>query len=137
VGLVTILTGLACSIPSILTFPYGTFLGSKQEGDILQSFYGFFTDAIYINLIEIAQLVVLDRILLILLLLAFYYAFKNRKSAFSQLLLITSLGAISINSLVGVAGVNFRYLLPILPFAILVILDSDFVASIKESLSKP
>jgi len=137
VGLVTILTGLACSIPSILSFPYGTFLGSKQEGNILQSFYGFFTDAIYINLIEIAQLVVLDRILLILLLLAFYYAFKNRKSAFSQLLLITSLGAISINSLVGVAGVNFRYLLPILPFAILVILDSDFVASIKESLSKP
>jgi hypothetical protein len=136
VGLVTILTGLACSIPSILTFPFGKFFGSKQEGDILQSFYGFFTNAIYVNLIEIIQLIVLDRTLLIILLVAFFCSFKLSNDLFSHLLFVSTFGGLLINSLVGVAGVNFRYLLPILPFASLVIFRSNLATSIEESLKK-
>ena len=136
VGLITILTGLACSIPSILTFPYGKFLGSKQEGDILPSIYGFFSNAIYVNLIEIAQLVVLDRTLLIILLFSCYCGFKSRDEIFGHLCLVTFCGGVLINSLVGVAGVNFRYLLPVLPFAILVIIRSNLATTIEESLKK-
>ncbi len=134
VGLVTILISLACSVPSILTFPYGKFLSSKQDGDILQSFYGFFTNVIYLNLIEIIQLIVLDRALLIILFVSFYCSFKTSKDSFSHLLFVSTFGGLLINSLVGVAGVNFRYMLPILPFASLVILRSNLASSIEKLL---
>lgn len=136
-GFVTILTSLSCSVPSLITFPYDKFLKSKQDSNLLESFFKFFGDALYVNAIEIAQLVVLDRILLIILVIALYCAFKFIHETFSLLFLLSTLGAISINSLVGVAGVNFRYLLPILPFATLVILRSNFATTIEESLPKP
>jgi hypothetical protein len=135
-GISTILTSLTCSIPSLLTFPYDQFFNSKQDGNLLKSLFKFFGDSLHVNAIEIAQLVVLDRILLIILLLASYYAFKFRLETNSLLFILSTFGALSINSLVGVAGVNFRYLLPILPFAALVILRSNFVFKIEESLPK-
>ena len=135
-GFVTTLTSLTCSVPSLLTFPYNEFFNSKQDGNLLESLLKFFGKALYINAVEIAQLVVLDRILLIIVLIALYCAFKFRHETYSHLFLLSTFGAVSINSLVGVAGVNFRYLLPILPFATLVILRSNFVAIIKESLPK-
>ena len=136
VGLVTVLTGLTCSIPSIITFPYEQFFSSKQEGSILQSFFGFFSNAIYVNLIEIVQFIVLDRTLLIILLISFYCAFKFRYEIFTHIFLLTTFGAVLINSLVGVSGVNFRYFLPVLPFATIMILRTNFVTSIEELLSK-
>jgi len=136
VGLVTILTSLACSIPSMLTFPYGEFLDSKQEGDILPSIFGFFSNAIYVNLIEIAQLVVLDRTLLIILLFSLYCGLKFRDEIFRDLCLVTLCGGVLVNSLVGVVGVNFRYLLPVLPFAILIIIRSNLATATEESLEK-
>jgi hypothetical protein len=135
-GFITILTSLTCSVPSLLTFPYDQFLNSKQDGNLLESLLKFFGNALYVNAIEIAQLVVLDRTLLIILVIALYCAFKFRHETFSHLFLLSTFGAISINSLVGVVGVNFRYLLPILPFATLVILRSDFATTIEESLPK-
>lgn len=136
VGWVIILTSLTCAIPSILTFPYGEFLGSKQEGDILQSIYGFFGNAIYVNLIEIAQLIVLDRTLLIILLISFYCGLKLRDGVFVHIFFVVIFGGLLINSLVGVAGVNFRYLLPVLPFATSVIIRSNLATTIEESLKK-
>ena len=135
-GFVTILTSLICSVPSLLTFPYDQFLNSKQDGNLLESLLKSFGNALYVNAIEIAQLVALDRILLIILVIALYCAFKFRHDTFSHLFLLSTFGAVTINSLVGVAGVNFRYLLPILPFATMVILKSNFVKSIEVSLSK-
>lgn len=135
-GFITILTSLTCSVPSLLTFPYDQFFNSKQDGNLLESLLKFFGDALYVNAIEIAQLVVLDRILLIILLIALYCAFKFRHETYSHLFLLSTFSAVSINSLVGVAGVNFRYLLPVLPFATLVILRSNFVSKIEESLPK-
>ena len=134
VGWVVILTSLTCSVPSILTFPYGAFLSGKQEGDILRSFYLFFNNAIYVNFTEIAQLMVLDRTLLIILLVSFYCGFKLIGDLLTHLLFVSAFGGFLINSLVGVAGVNFRYLLPILPFASLVILRSTLATSIENSL---
>lgn len=135
-GFITILTSLTCSVPSLITFPYDQLLSSKQDGNLLESLIKFFGNALYVNAIEIAQLAVLDRILLIILLFALYCTFKFRHDTFSHLFLLSTFGAVSINALVGVAGVNFRYLLPILPFATLVILRSNFVTTIEESLSK-
>ena len=135
-GFVTILTSLICSVPSLLTFPYDQFLNSKQDGNLLESLLKSFGNALYVNAVEIAQLVVLDRTLLIILVIALYCAFKFRHETFSHLFLLSTFGAISINSLVGVAGVNFRYFLPILPFATLVILRSNFATTIEESLPK-
>ena len=136
-GFLTILTSLACSVPSLLTFPYDQFFNSKQGGNLLESLLKFFGNALYLNAIEIAQLVVLDRILLITLLIALYCAIKFRHETYSHLFLLSALGAVSINSLVGVAGVNFRYLLPILPFATLVIFRSNPATTIEATLKKP
>ena len=135
-GIVTIFTALITSIPSILSFPYAQFFAAKQDENFLQSFLGFFSNAIYINLIEIVQLIVLDRTLLIILLISFYCTLKFRDEIFTHIFLLTTFGAVLINSLVGVSGVNFRYFLPILPFATLMILRTNFVTSIEELLSK-
>lgn len=135
-GFMTILTSLTCSVPSLLTFPYDQFLNSKQDGNLLESLLKFFGNALYVNAIEIAQLVVLDRVLLIILLIALYYAFKFRHETYSHLFLLSTFGAVSINSLVGVAGVNFRYLLPVLPFVALTLLESKYAISLESLFSR-
>ena len=135
-GLVTFLVSLICSIPSLVTFPYAQYLTTKQAGNVFQSFFKFIGNAVYVNAIEVVQLLVLDRMLLIILLAAFYFAFKFRYEIYVHLFLLVTLGTVLTNSLVGVAGVNFRYLLPVLPFAILVILRSTAISSVDRSFSK-
>jgi hypothetical protein len=135
-GFVIILVSLASSIPSILTFPYQQFFDLKQDGNFLQSILGFFGNAIYVNSIEIAQLIILDRTLLIILVISYCCGLKFRGEIFTHLFLLTTLGAVLINSLVGIPGVNFRYLLPTLPFAALVMLKSKLAESIEQLLTK-
>lgn len=134
-GFTTILTSLACSVPSLLTFPYNQFFNSKQSGNVIESLFKFLGNALYVSIIEIAQLVVLDRILLVILLIALYLAFKFRNDINSHLFLLSTFGAVSINSLVGVAGVNFRYALPVLPFVALTLLGSKYAKSLESLIS--
>jgi hypothetical protein len=135
-GFVTILVSVVSSIPSIVSFPYKQFLNSKQGNSLMQGILEFLGNAFFVNLIEIAQLFVMDRILLILLIISFYCAYKFNDKNFTYLLISITVGCILINSLVGVAGINFRYMLAILPSVALVVLKSDLARSIEELLTK-
>lgn len=72
---------------------------------------------------EFAELLVLDKVLLAILLAGLYFALKMKFRESSQMFLIVLIGLFSQGAINGVIGVNFRYELPILPFLAWVILD--------------
>jgi hypothetical protein len=77
-----------------------------------------------IGFYDIAQLGVLDRILLIAILCTLVVAIKNLKSE-SSLFFVIVLGALWITAGInGTPGVNFRYELPILPLMAWVVLEN-------------
>ncbi len=71
--------------------------------------------------VEAGQLFVLDRIFLLALCYVFWLALSNFKQPSSILLLAVTLSLILTAGLNGVIGVNFRYHLPLIPFAILLL----------------
>jgi hypothetical protein len=73
---------------------------------------------------ELSELVVLDRLLLVCIFAAFILCLRNIKSKstpyfFAILFAVWSLAAIN-----GTVGTNFRYELPLLPFAFWAIIES-------------
>jgi hypothetical protein len=74
--------------------------------------------------IEIAQLAVLDRVLLLVIILSVYFAFTNRQKDSSMYFLAVFLGVWALGAINGTLGVNFRYQLPVIIFGAWVLLDS-------------
>ncbi len=73
---------------------------------------------IRMHVVESGQLFVLDRIFLLTLCYVYWLALRNFKNPCSILLITVTLSLILTAGLNGVLGVNFRYHLPLLPFAI-------------------
>ena len=76
---------------------------------------------IKIGAVESGQLIILDHALIAILALALYLAIKNYKEKHSQYFLTVLLAVWIIGTINGVLGVNFRYQLPLIPFALWVI----------------
>jgi hypothetical protein len=80
--------------------------------------------AFKVGFIEIAQLAVLDRVLLLVIILSVYFAFTNRQKDSSMYFLAVFLGVWALGAINGTLGVNFRYQLPVMIFSAWVLLDS-------------
>ena len=80
--------------------------------------------AFKVAFIEIAQLAVLDRVLLLTIILSIYFALANRQKESSMYFLAVLLGVWALGAVNGTLGVNFRYQLPILIFSAWVLLDN-------------
>jgi hypothetical protein len=80
--------------------------------------------AFEVGFIEIAQLAVLDRVLLLVIILSVYFAFTNRQKDSSMYFLAVFLGVWALGAINGTLGVNFRYQLPVMIFSAWVLLDS-------------
>jgi hypothetical protein len=80
--------------------------------------------AFKVAFIEIAQLAVLDRVLLLVIILSVYFAFTNRQKDSSMYFLAVFLGVWALGAINGTLGVNFRYQLPVMIFSAWVLLDS-------------
>ena len=65
---------------------------------------------------EIAELLILDRLLLLILLISIVVSIKNYKSISSQFFIAASIALWITGAINGTIGVNFRYQLPLLPF---------------------
>jgi len=76
------------------------------------------------TVVEVGQLLVLDRLLLAGLLFAFLCSILNLKSLSSQVFIISIITLWLTGSIDGTPGVNFRYQLPIIPLCCWVLLDS-------------
>ena len=136
VGAVILLSSITFAIPSLYSFPFIQYFNSKKAGSIPGSLLDFISNSVWVNLVEFGQLVVLDRSLLLILIGVFYCAIKSADKQFGQVFILTLIGCFFINSIVGVPGVNFRYLLPVLPSAMLVLLKSNFSTTLESSILK-
>ena len=94
------------------------------SGGLLDKILYFPISALRILFIEVAQLAALDRSLLLILLLGSIAAIINRKASASKYFFAILIAGWFIGSLNGVLGVNFRYQLPVIPFALWVILET-------------
>jgi hypothetical protein len=104
-----------------------------QANDMLtpQSEAGFWNkiallpiSALKVGFIEIAQLAVLDRILLLIIILSIYFAVVNRRKESSMYFLAVFFGVWALGAVNGTLGVNFRYQLPLLIFSAWVLIDN-------------
>lgn len=80
--------------------------------------------AFKVAFIEMAQLAVLDRVLLLVITLSIYFALANRRKDSSVYFLAVFLGVWALGAVNGTLGVNFRYQLPIMIFSAWVLLDN-------------
>jgi len=80
--------------------------------------------AFKVAFIEIAQLAVLDRVLLLVIILSIYLALANRRKDSSMYFLAIFLGVWALGAVNGTLGVNFRYQLPVMIFSAWVLLDN-------------
>jgi hypothetical protein len=111
-------------IPTILAKPDPRAIVAGTSDDPVDKILYFPISALRILFIEVAQLAALDRSLLLILSLALIAAIINRKALASKYFFVILIAGWFIGSLNGVLGVNFRYQLPVIPFALWVILET-------------
>ena len=115
------------ALPLLLFSPTSGITNSASESSFADRSFMFSIQALKVIFFEIAQLFVLDRILLTILVLGFIAAFLNWRSASSMLLFAVFLSSLVTGSLNGVIGVNFRYYLPVIPFMIYLLVLTDWL----------
>jgi hypothetical protein len=108
---------LIATIPTYLTQPSNSVLPREGDLTILEKILTLPISFAKVGFIEVAQLVVMDKLLLIVLLVATIAALNSYKTVSSKRFLLILLATWAIGALNGSLGVNFRYQLPVLPFA--------------------
>ena len=117
------LSSLILSIPALLHLDSG-FL-PRNNGGLFEKIIDLPKTFIQVGFIELAQLAVLDRLLLTLIFAALVLAVKFHKSTSSYFFFSTFVSVWILGTLNGSLGVNFRYQLPILIFCCWVIFDTS------------
>ncbi len=115
------------ALPLFFFSPTSGITNSASESSVVTRVFMFFMQSLKVIFFEIAQLFVLDRILLILLILGVIAALFTGRSASSMLLFAVFISSFVTGSLNGVIGVNFRYYLPIIPFMIYFLVLTDWL----------
>jgi hypothetical protein len=130
-----LMTGTA-AVFTAPTFAYKSESGKIPASDnfsSIQEISMFPLTLLKILFIEFAQLAVLDRLLLTLMLCAILISIVNFRALGSQLFVGVFIGVFTLGAINGVMGVNFRYQLPLIPFAAASIIT--FAASLKDKRS--
>jgi hypothetical protein len=103
-------------IPALLWAPSNALSPQVKDGGLIERLISFVVSIFKIGFIEVAQLAILDRILLFLLLSAIVLAILYRREESSHFFIMVLVAVWSIGAINGTIGVNFRYQLPLLPF---------------------
>lgn len=120
-------TALIATIPTYLTQPSNSVLPREGELTTIEKLLALPESFVKILFIEVAQLAVLDRILLITLALAFILSIMSIKNETSHRFLAVLLSVWAIGAINGSLGVNFRYQLPVVAFACAVLISNSHV----------
>lgn len=124
---------LAIVAPSVLTFvatlprdrfwlvPISQDAGGLGGLSLVDRVLRFPLETLRMTIIELGQLVILDRGLLVLLLLSVVSVFLLRTEPIAFAWLGVVVASVFLTAWVGAAGVNFRYALPLVPLASLAI----------------
>ncbi len=116
VGVVIALFSATLSVPTFLAAPSNAILPSATEtsgfAKLLYLPYSF----IKIITFELAQLAVLDRLLLFIIILALMFSLRLWKNSSAPFFLAVFVATFAIGAINGELGVNFRYQMPQIPF---------------------
>jgi hypothetical protein len=118
-SITTLALSSAASIP-LLYLQFTSTASSESSNSILQLPYGYAKVAV----VEFGQLLLLDRPLACVLLVAIFFACRRFKESISMLFFAVAFGVWTIGAMNPVAGVNFRYQLPVVLPAIFVIISN-------------
>jgi hypothetical protein len=118
-------TALISTIPTFLTQPSNSVLPREGELTTIEKLIALPESFLKILFFEVAQLAVLDRLLLVILALAFILSIKSIKSETSLRFLVVLLSVWAIGAINGSIGVNFRYQLPVVTFACAAIISNS------------
>jgi len=126
-------------IASALVFSAPTFMYKSESGKIpasdnfstVHDYIMFPITFLKILFVEMAQLAALDRTLLAIILLAAVFSVAKFRNFESKLYFAVFLGVFTLGAINAVLGVNFRYQLPLIPFAAVSIISQ--AVSIKNS----
>jgi hypothetical protein len=123
-GLVILLTSTFAFLPALLALPSVPLIPASTDTQELKKLLQIPISLIRIGFVEIAQLAVLDRLLLIILVAAVIMSIIYWREMASQFFLSVFLSVWLIGAINPVLGVNFRYQLPITGFACWAILSN-------------
>ena len=115
-SIVVFVTALAGSVPLLIYGVNSAILPGAESQSLLDKLIIFPVNSFKVSLVEVAQLVVLDKILLLILAVGLFAAFETRKVFSGRIAFFVLLGVAIIGFLNGTLGVNFRYQLPIIVF---------------------
>lgn len=124
-GVALIITALIAFIPTLFVNFAPSVLASESSLPLSRKILHFPYTCIRVAFYEIAELLVLDRYLILFLVATTFVALATIKSVSSKFYLAVFLSLWLTGAINGVVGVNFRYQLPLLPFAAWVILESS------------
>jgi hypothetical protein len=113
------LLNIVSSIPTFLLQPKTAFLPLEYELSAIEKVFQLPKSFLKVGFYEIAQLAVLDRMLLLFLALALFGALTNLRSIESSLFLVVLVAVWALGAINGNVGVNFRYQLPLISFSII------------------
>lgn len=118
---------LIATIPTYLTQPSNSVLPREGNLTTIEKIIALPISFAKIGFFEVAELAVLDRLLLVILGVAFVASLISFKSPTNMRFIMVLLATWAIGALNGSIGVNFRYQLPVLPFACAVLLINSKV----------
>lgn len=113
---------IVASIPALTRI--NTFTQPNESTSFISRLLQIPISFVKIGFVEVAQLAVLDRFLLVFILLALIFSIRSVSSESSKYFLSVGISVWLLGSINGSLGVNFRYQLPLLIFAIWVILEN-------------
>ena len=122
------------AIPSLITGGGSAVLPADQKIPLADRLLLLPLNFLKICFFEVAELAVLDRVLLALLMVAFVASIKDFREIDSQLFLSFLVAGLIIGAINGTIGVNFRYQIPVLVPTVLVLANS-FLRILRKSVS--
>jgi hypothetical protein len=123
-GLVVSCTSIICFTPTLFQNFQPAILPNEGNGSLLSKVASLPSSMFRIAFFDIAQLAIMDRILLGLIICATLIAIKNWRSQSAISFLIALFMLWITSGINGTPGVNFRYELPIIPLLAWVILEN-------------
>jgi hypothetical protein len=113
---VVLVSSVIFSIPTFLAAPKNSLLPGSEVNSFKDKISGLIYSFMKIAFFELAELAVIDRILLFLLLTSIIFACFRLKNIESQYFVAVLLAVWFVGAINGTVGVNFRYQMPLLGF---------------------
>ena len=115
-SLAILLTASAGLLPMFFVDFGNAVLPSANETNLFNKMLHLPYSMFKVGFYEIAELLILDRLLLLILFISIVVSIKNYKSISSQFFIAALIALWITGAINGTIGVNFRYQLPLLPF---------------------